>query len=198
MKQLAASIRNTSEKILSRDDVSAAPTTARLAQCLARAIERGFLSLEQVYAIFGAPGDWGYSTPIGKGLHNLYSEGEMTEEVERFPRVPERDEQGTACLYPGSAIYEGMAAIFDGAPAEMIILAPSQAALESRLSQLGISDEIDRSKCKAVRLEPVRSTPEKPAKKCCPDCQGAGWKPSQSSDGDPTDPCHLCKGTGKA
>lgn len=87
MKTLAQNIRETSEKILSRDDVSAAPTTARLAQCLARAIERDFLSLDQVYAIFGAPGDWGYSSPIGQALHALYK---APAEAEEAPAVKEQ------------------------------------------------------------------------------------------------------------
>lgn len=46
--------------------------TAELLRCLARVIERGDLTIELVHSCFGAPGDFGYSHPIGKALRTAY------------------------------------------------------------------------------------------------------------------------------
>lgn len=162
MKTLASNIRVTSEKILSRDDVSAAPTTARLAQCLARALERDFLSLDQVYTIFGAPGDWGYGTPIGQALQKLYQSGAKTEEkpatneeIVTFPRRPERDEKGRANLYPGMPMYKGYAAILRskwGTPrTEAIIMAPTLEALAEFYAQT-FSVQLDPTKTRTAEI----------------------------------------------
>lgn len=43
------------------------------AKDLCRALART-LSGQSLYAAFGSPGDWGYSTPIGKALASVYSE----------------------------------------------------------------------------------------------------------------------------
>lgn len=43
------------------------------AKDLARALAR-MLAGQSVRVAFGSPGDWGYSTPVGKALAQLYSE----------------------------------------------------------------------------------------------------------------------------
>ena len=52
------------------------PTASRHILALATAIEnalrRNRLDFDLIYALFGAPGDWGYSTRIGKALQALY------------------------------------------------------------------------------------------------------------------------------
>lgn len=32
--------------------------------------------VSEIHRLFGAPGDWGYDTPLGAALHRLYSEKE--------------------------------------------------------------------------------------------------------------------------
>jgi len=44
-----------------------------LARVLRRVVPH--LTLDQVHRAFGAPGDFGYDTPIGDALANLYREG---------------------------------------------------------------------------------------------------------------------------
>lgn len=44
---------------------------ARLAACLAKLIDRR--TAREIHDAFGAPGDWGYETPIGEALYALYS-----------------------------------------------------------------------------------------------------------------------------
>ena len=63
--KLAEAIRVHADKVdrggpRSRDDDR---TTAELIRCLARMIEG-----KTLYQAFGAPGDWGYETPIGMAL----------------------------------------------------------------------------------------------------------------------------------
>lgn len=88
MKTLAKTLRDAAQEILDNDGVlEASKTAAHLTQCLARALERDFLTLDQVYALFGAPGDWGYGTPIGKALQTLYKAGAEAEEA---PAVKEQ------------------------------------------------------------------------------------------------------------
>lgn len=41
---------------------------------LVRACAR-LIAGQMIYAAFGSPGDWGYSTPIGKALNELYRVG---------------------------------------------------------------------------------------------------------------------------
>jgi hypothetical protein len=36
----------------------------------------GKASVEEIHSLFGAPGDWGYHTPLGDALYRLYSEKE--------------------------------------------------------------------------------------------------------------------------
>lgn len=141
MKELAQNLRAAAEEIFSDDNApDTAKTAARLTQCLARALERDFLSLDQVYTMFGAPGDWGYGTPIGQTLQKIYKAGAdaeetpaTSEEIVTFPRRPERDKKGQACLYPGAPIYKGYAALLRskwGTPrTEAAILAPTLEAL---------------------------------------------------------------------
>ncbi len=43
---------------------------AYLLQALARIIEKS--SVEEIHRAFGAPGDWGYGTPIGEALYSVY------------------------------------------------------------------------------------------------------------------------------
>ena len=76
---LGAAVRQVAEQYHSEADESAemAPTMAQrevyeLQLCLARAIERSGLSGRQIHEFMGAPGDWGYSTPIGKALQAIY------------------------------------------------------------------------------------------------------------------------------
>lgn len=50
--------------------------TAELLRVLARLLEG-----KTIYRAFGAPGDWGYSNPIGATLSKLYSEGRGGESI---------------------------------------------------------------------------------------------------------------------
>lgn len=43
-----------------------------LAGCLRRALEAPGLKVEDIHRAFGAPGDFGYGTPIGDALAQLY------------------------------------------------------------------------------------------------------------------------------
>lgn len=45
---------------------------SRLLMCLARMVERN--DGTDIYGVFGAPGDWGYGTPIGDALCEAYTE----------------------------------------------------------------------------------------------------------------------------
>lgn len=45
-------------------------TLVRLLDCLCRLAEGA--TREQIRKAFGAPGDWGYDTPIGAALYRLY------------------------------------------------------------------------------------------------------------------------------
>lgn len=45
-------------------------TLVRLLDCLHRFAEGA--TREQIHKAFGAPGDWGYETPIGAALYRLY------------------------------------------------------------------------------------------------------------------------------
>lgn len=45
-------------------------TLVRLLDCLCRLAEGA--TREQIHKAFGAPGDWGYDTPIGAALYRLY------------------------------------------------------------------------------------------------------------------------------
>jgi hypothetical protein len=40
--------------------------------CMRRVISKGLLDADQIHAAFGAPGDWGYGTPIGDALLKIY------------------------------------------------------------------------------------------------------------------------------
>lgn len=50
-------------------------TLVRLLDCLRRLAEGA--TKEQIHKAFGAPGDWGYDTPIGAALYRLYCEKEV-------------------------------------------------------------------------------------------------------------------------
>lgn len=47
-------------------------TLVRLLDCLCRLAEVS--TREQLHKAFGAPGDWGYHTPLGDALYRLYCE----------------------------------------------------------------------------------------------------------------------------
>lgn len=73
-----------------------------------------------------------------------------------FPRNPERDAQGNAVLYPGALSYEGVAAVFSNSESgEWVILAPTAEALEAKLRLHDISDELQRDRCRVVKIEPL-------------------------------------------
>jgi hypothetical protein len=70
-------------------ELSAALRLLRRESCeLARVARRltGMVSVDLIYRAFGAPGDWGYESPIGAALYKLYSEpDEESEDAEDRP-----------------------------------------------------------------------------------------------------------------
>lgn len=44
----------------------------QIMKCMWLTIRKGFLSTEQIHEVFGAPGAWGYGTPIGDALLRIY------------------------------------------------------------------------------------------------------------------------------
>ena len=70
-----------------------------------------------------------------------------------FPRIPERDEQGNACLYPGFPKYEGVAATYSTPRGELIVMAPNAESLNEQVRHFDIGGEIDRTKCRVVKME---------------------------------------------
>jgi hypothetical protein len=79
--QLGKAIRSHAERLYESDAVDDLggqdradwSNTYECALGLARAIERGLLDRDGVHEVMEAPGDWSYSSPIGKALHALYS-----------------------------------------------------------------------------------------------------------------------------
>lgn len=78
-KPLADAIREISEALRERDGddhhlvgEETLRDAAELLNCLARLCERGYLGIQAVHKCFGAPGDFGYSHPIGKALAVAY------------------------------------------------------------------------------------------------------------------------------
>lgn len=77
-----------------------------------------------------------------------------------FPRIPERDEQGNACLYPGFPKYEGVAATYSTPHGELIVMAPNAEALNEQVRRFDIGGEIDRTKCRVVTMERLSANPK--------------------------------------
>lgn len=73
LRPLAAAIREDADRIAEVHDVHFEDAkSAELLRCCARLIERGDLSIDLIHSCFGAPGDFGYSHPIGKALRTAY------------------------------------------------------------------------------------------------------------------------------
>ena len=72
----------------------------------------------------------------------------------KFPRTPERDADGTAVLYPGTPIYEGVGAVWHTRHGEVVIMAPNIEALEDQIALCGCFNGIlNRGSCRIVKLE---------------------------------------------
>ena len=73
-----------------------------------------------------------------------------------FPRIPERDAEGNAQLYPGFPKYEGIAATYSTPHGELVILAPTTDALNEQARYLDLGGEIKREKCRVATLERIK------------------------------------------
>lgn len=65
----ASTLRDNDDRTVEQDQ------SLRLADTLIRFIRFDHCELDHIYFAFGAPGDWGYSTPIGKALQEVYKNG---------------------------------------------------------------------------------------------------------------------------
>ena len=78
MADLCGAIRAEAQKMNKREDPATGfmPEQDRdpyeLVKVLARLLEKTQLTVHQVHAAFGAPGDWGYDTSIGAALAEYY------------------------------------------------------------------------------------------------------------------------------
>lgn len=76
-QELAAAIRDIADDLIPEqaeaDEITRGQRdAAELLRCLSRLLERGSNPIHVVHSSFGAPGDFGYSTPIGKALAKFY------------------------------------------------------------------------------------------------------------------------------
>lgn len=71
-KSLSQALRNEAERLREEGVTTETRESSRYLDVLARIVEN-ILTIEEVYRVFGAPGDWGYSHPIGEALHKIYS-----------------------------------------------------------------------------------------------------------------------------
>ena len=80
-----------------------------------------------------------------------------------FPKIPERDEHGDACLYPGASKFEGAAALYNTEHGEVVILAPNIEALEAQARKFGIADRLfHRDRCIITEARRVPNTQAEP------------------------------------
>lgn len=71
-RNLAAAISQRAEDVHIGESVD--PQLYSDAKDLLRALAR-IVNGESLHSAFGAPGDWGYQTPIGRALAEVYREG---------------------------------------------------------------------------------------------------------------------------
>lgn len=64
-----------------------------------------------------------------------------------FPKIPERDEHGNACLYPGFTRFIGVAGLFNTPHGQVVVLAPSFEALDEQCRYMNLSGAISKDKC---------------------------------------------------
>lgn len=82
-KALCDICNRTLNEVDSLDDGGALRHAAFLARDVASAVERNVLDNATIYKLFGTPGDWGYDTPLGDALYELYSKPSASVESPR-------------------------------------------------------------------------------------------------------------------
>jgi hypothetical protein len=86
---LSKVLRERAAKLYDPNNSEGDRDTAELLCCLARLVAG-----KTVHKAFGAPGDWGYGTPIGDALKDFYNSPMTGVEMIQAERIRQMDEEG--------------------------------------------------------------------------------------------------------